>query len=278
MSPPALHLLSTDTFQPLADSPLLDVPSMPVFDLSASRCLAYASTSSLPSKQSGILASNGKWESVAESGSPTSPSTERRSISQGEVAQAARRVVTSGVKAIGDLGVAYWNSRTQPQDTYSRSAPGSSSPTEHRTLAGPRHDGHVRVLDLATMRTTAHFRPTESSVALLSFDPSGGMLLTGSSEARAFHVFELRGAGEGRVWHRYDLSRGMTYARAAAASWSDDGRLVAISTARGTARASAHACHFFVDEWTEPRRCVCRATRRRRPQARTALRRGCTQP
>lgn len=183
--------------------------------------------------------------------------TERRSVSQGET---ARRIVVSGVKAIGNIGMTYWNARSQPQ-VYSRSAPGSS-PSDLRAQAAPRHAGYVRVIDLKTEKTSAHFRPTESSVAVLSFDPSGTMLLTGSSESRAFHVFELRGAEQGRLWHRFDLSRGMTSARAEAASWSEDGRFVSISTARGTARASPPVSYVVGSLLSSHRRLCCLSNRR----------------
>lgn len=125
------------------------------------------------------------------------------------------------------------------------------------------HDGLAR---------TAHFRPSKHhQLTLLSFNPTGTLILTSSSEGHSFHIFELRppsSVGNSairtaspsrsatanasptsshrgsrslpssnpdlKVWHRYRLNRGLTVAKTTAAHWSSDSRFVLVSTSRGT--------------------------------------------
>ncbi|GAA6002197.1 uncharacterized protein JCM10292_000803 [Rhodotorula paludigena] len=123
----------------------------------------------------------------------------------------------------------------------------SASKTHRSSMAKPQQSQH---------KVVAHFRPYQQSLALLSFSPSSTMLLASSSTAHSFDVFELKPAvpvgvsatststtaaagGAGKVWHRYRLHRGITSAHAASASWTSDGRFVAVSTSKGTAHVYA---------------------------------------
>ncbi|CEQ40271.1 SPOSA6832_01880 [Sporobolomyces salmonicolor] len=107
-----------------------------------------------------------------------------------------------------------------------------------------------------SLKTVAHFRPYHQSLALISLSPSSTMLLTASSQAHFFDVFELKpsvsiglnatsavpsaaGTNHGKVWHRYRLQRGFTTAQAASATWSPDGRFVAVGTGKGTTHVYA---------------------------------------
>ena len=104
------------------------------------------------------------------------------------------------------------------------------------------------------LKAVAHFRPYGQQVALVSLSPASTMVLVAPAAGHSFDVFELKpsvpvgvsatstamGAVGGNgvddhVWHRYRLQRGYTSALAASASWSLDGRFVAVSTAKGTA-------------------------------------------
>ncbi|GAA6048287.1 hypothetical protein JCM3770_006521 [Rhodotorula araucariae] len=106
-------------------------------------------------------------------------------------------------------------------------------------------------------KVVAHFRPYGTPLALVSLSPAGTMLLAASAAGHSFDVFELKPAvpvgisatsaaaltsgldGGGTVWHRYRLHRGFTSASAASASWSVDGRFVAVTTGTGTAHVFA---------------------------------------
>lgn len=114
----------------------------------------------------------------------------------------------------------------------------------------------------SAVKVVAHFRPYGQPLALVSFSPASTMLLVASAAGHSFDVFELKPSvpvgvsamssaastastgtapdgSDSKVWHRYRLQRGFTPALAASASWSTDGRFVAVSTAKGTAHVWA---------------------------------------
>ncbi|GAA5981673.1 hypothetical protein JCM10908_004561 [Rhodotorula pacifica] len=112
-----------------------------------------------------------------------------------------------------------------------------------------RHDTPV-----SPPRIVASFSPSAEPIAQLSFSPSSTHLLVAADGAHAFDVFELKpttaigqsaistgpAADSGaNVWHRYRLERGITSAHARDITWSSDGRLVAVSTTKGTSHVYA---------------------------------------
>ncbi|GAA5942947.1 hypothetical protein JCM3775_001234 [Rhodotorula graminis] len=124
----------------------------------------------------------------------------------------------------------------------------------------PRPPTTARSSTPPVLQVVAHFRPYGQQIALVSLSPAATMVLVASAAGHSFDVFELKpsvpvgvsatssslgivggggGAAEGQVWHRYRLQRGYTSALAAAATWSVDGRFVAVSTAKGTAHTWA---------------------------------------
>lgn len=144
-SPLALHVLSATTFEPLPFSPLTDIsPSpfdrAPVWDLGqGGRALAYATTRPVvplhgaarfdrePARPgAGILALRGMFDSDtragAEDGYDMQHGTagggmgEGRSAGQvgGEVARRVGEGMLKGAKAIGDIGLSYWQTRNAP--------------------------------------------------------------------------------------------------------------------------------------------------------------------
>lgn len=144
-SPLALHVLSATTFEPLPFSPITDLaPSpfdgSPVWDLGqGGRALAYATTRAvIPSHGAarfdreparvgaGILALRGMFDSDPRAGAEDGydmqggPSGgglgEGRSAGQvgGEVARRVGEGVLKGAKAIGDIGLSYWQTRNAP--------------------------------------------------------------------------------------------------------------------------------------------------------------------
>ncbi|GAA5971307.1 hypothetical protein JCM3765_003558 [Sporobolomyces pararoseus] len=158
-SPLALHVLSTSSLQPTPFSPITDlVPSpfdgAPVFSLgSGGRMLAYATTRAIPSSRldrspakpgAGLLAHSGLFDTESSSPSPSTPEFFTGSqggrgtlISEaGQVGeQVARKVsegVMSSVKAIGEVGMNYWmtkstNGRNQGHESTVRDAKLSKS-------------------------------------------------------------------------------------------------------------------------------------------------------
>lgn len=104
------------------------------------------------------------------------------------------------------------------------------------------------------LKLLAHFRPYLHPVALISLAPSSSLVLTSSSQAHSFDIFELKPAvavgvsatnaecaheestAVGKAWHRYRLTRGFTTAEATTASWSPDLRFVSVGTGKGTTR------------------------------------------
>ncbi|GAA5998121.1 hypothetical protein JCM5350_006679 [Sporobolomyces pararoseus] len=334
-SPLALHVLSTPSLQPTPFSPITDlVPSpfdgAPVFSLgSGGRLLAYATTRAIPTSRldrspakpgAGLLAHSGLFDT--ESSSPGQSTSEFFARSQGggggtlmseagqvgeQVARKVSEGVMSGVKAIGEVGMNYWltkstNGRDQGVDAtardakLSKSAPVSSVAGFGRRLSVPTSlsrptsssqspsinptsssvAGTVIVVDLASsaavartnrsnrksaapspfLKIISHFRPYHLPVALLSFSPSSTSILTASTPAHSFDIFELHpsspigvsalrsvpsssDANSGKVWHRYRLQRGYTSARATSVTWAADGRFVAVGTGKGTAHVYA---------------------------------------
>ncbi|GAA5878655.1 hypothetical protein JCM16303_002159 [Sporobolomyces ruberrimus] len=326
-TPLALHVLSVTSLEPIPFSPISDlVPSpfdgAPVFSLgSGGRLLAYATDRSIPSSRldrspakpgAGLLAQSGLFDTEPTTPSQSTSDFFTRGVgSQGGLLmseagqvgeQVARKVsegVMSGVKAIGEVGMSYWltrstNGRNQDGSVATGRDPKLSKSAPAQTVAGfgrrrsvpsstatPPDSlysavaGTVIVVDLAStpavprsgrphrpsspspsLRTIAHFRPYHLPLALISFSPSSTSLLTSSTSAHSFDIFELHpscpigtsalrcvpsssDANSGKVWHRYRLQRGYTTARATSATWSDDGRFVAVGTGKGTAHTYA---------------------------------------
>ncbi|GAA5911452.1 uncharacterized protein JCM6883_005761 [Sporobolomyces salmoneus] len=331
-NPLALHVLSVSSLEPIPCSPLTDlVPSSfdgsPVFSLgSGGRLLAYATDRAIPSSRldrspakpgAGLLAHSGLFDT--ESATPTQSATEFLTRSQGSGTtlmneagqvgeQVARKVsegVMSGVKAIGEVGMSYWMSKStngnggqsssRRESTLSKSAPANTvagfgrrfsttnafSPSANSSTALDSTTsavaGTVIVIDLvasssssastraarsgrtpsaSSVKVISHFRPYPLPLALVSFSPSSTSLLTASTPSHHFDIFELHpsnpignsallsvpsssDSNSGKVWHRYRLQRGYTSARATSATWSDDGRFVAVGTGKGTAHVYA---------------------------------------
>ncbi|SCZ98583.1 BZ3500_MvSof-1268-A1-R1_Chr3-1g05479 [Microbotryum saponariae] len=168
-------------------------------------------------------------------------------------------------------------SRSSPLPSLLR--PGNRSPvapTSNATFATARQSndaqssstsGAVLIIDLRALSKTkashrtpdgrtqsppvlAHFRAHQSPIAALSLTPSSGSILVAPSNGHYFDVFELKpnrrtggssndGDRADKVWHRYRLNRGLTAARTTTVFWSEDARLVAIGTGKGTTHVYA---------------------------------------
>ncbi|KZT50187.1 hypothetical protein CALCODRAFT_201883 [Calocera cornea HHB12733] len=271
--PPALHVLSAYTLSPMT-APITDVArhpgnQLPVFTL-GTRLLAYATTRTLESGQTGIITRESQGEEVIIAPSATSTVM--------EIGKAASKVgggVVTGVKALGGMGYAYFSGRGQdpskPKESaykpYSRSAPKPSTflgnvtslsglSSLHPTLDELRpsgkiaETGYVSVVDLESriageFRQVAHFRPSARPVALLSWNATSNLLFVAGTDGRAFNIYEMRNKSRlassiptpagvkedlSHTWHRYELKRGSTPATVIRAVWSAGGRWLAVGT------------------------------------------------
>ena len=228
--------------------------------------LAYSTSTTVPEEALSNI--------MAGSGYQTDASYRRDGLLEAaaqstDIARKVGEGVLSGVKALGDIGYAYWSARgTQAKErsvsagaAFSRSAPASSSiPIQRarngRTVSSPQSPatpadvGRVALVDLvksaqmSDLSVMMYFRPARSTIALLSLSPMGHLLVA-NADASAFDVFEIRPrasgplASEAQVWHRYRLHRGLTPASAQSAFWSANGRLLSVTTTRGTNREAA---------------------------------------
>ena len=128
----------------------------------------------------------------------------------------------------------------------------------------------VKIIDLITSRTIAHFRlpPSRhsvpnvttrsrrvsdtghSAVSHLAFSPDGTTLFAAPAHGRSFHLFEVHpdtaspqnpGEVQGEAWHLYELRRGNTVSEVVEVNWSSDGRWIGVATGRGTVRKLSRA-------------------------------------
>ncbi|ORY92907.1 hypothetical protein BCR35DRAFT_298510 [Leucosporidium creatinivorum] len=231
-SPLALHVLSATTFEPLPFSPITDLApnpfdGAPVWDLGrGGRALAYATTRAVvPSHGAarfdrepvrpgaGILAHRGMFDSDShtaaehgydmQSGMTSGGMGEGRSAGQvgGEVARRVGEGMLKGAKAIGDIGLSYWQTRNAPPSpqlegvdstagrNFSKSAPLPS-------VAGWERRGSVSSggalspkLSMARLSSQgADSSPTAGTVLvvdLLSYPPSSATSPSPSSTAKS---------------------------------------------------------------------------------------------
>ena len=111
----------------------------------------------------------------------------------------------------------------------------SSTPAEGETV------GTVTVVDVFSGVPLVEFVAFEhSAVSLLTFDPSGLLLLSAPREGQSLHIHQLFPA-VGTTSHRllYTIVRGVTHAHIVHATFATDNQLLAITTARGTTHVYA---------------------------------------
>ncbi|ORY07595.1 hypothetical protein K493DRAFT_332676 [Basidiobolus meristosporus CBS 931.73] len=77
-----------------------------------------------------------------------------------------------------------------------------------------------------------HFKAHNHRVAAMTFNHSGNLLATASTQGTSFKVFEIN--NNGIVNNMYKLSRGYTFARVAHITFSTDSKWLAVGTSRGT--------------------------------------------
>ena len=169
---------------------------------------------------------------------PSVPGFERRSpplrpLARGGVAT-ADATATAGTVAVVDLASLSFNSTSRTRMARRKSASREPAPA---------------------LKLVAHFRAYVHPIALVSLAPSSALVLTSSSQAHSFDIFEIKPLVQvgvsatradhlaqddptavGKAWHRYRLNRGFTTAEATTASWSHDLRFVSVGTGKGTTR------------------------------------------
>lgn len=223
--------------------------------LSSSRFIAFATAESPTTGNSGIAA--GPSENF-DDGLPVhyeaQPSVAHRpTMTTAAASQQRSYFSVQGARRLSETFLSSAASTAASRGLLSRSAPSANDaraarPAQASTFKSTSPRNHVKVLDLHTLRTVCHFRPyRDKSIVLLSFSPDGRQLLTSCTDGQAFHIFELRFPSPSSsrslnrccAWHRYRLTRGLTIAKAVGASWSTDGRFVAVSTDKGTTHVFA---------------------------------------
>jgi hypothetical protein len=92
--------------------------------------------------------------------------------------------------------------------------------------------GLVQVIDLNTLETLAHFKADSEVLSVMSFDPSGSLLLTGRESGQDLTVWRVSPCGKPLQSHRklYSLVRGMSLNQVRDACWLNDSSLVAFTS------------------------------------------------
>ena len=295
---PSLHFFHATTLEPLHPA-LTDLSpnrvSIPTFALSG-RLLAY--TTSEPPRHTG---KDGLGTLITSSSIFSRPPQNRQEIPPKTVINSAvnigggvARGVWAGIKMGAQAASRATNGRmatsapthfTLPHedgevesrslddssvlDESSPVEPPSPSPSSLRASgSGPslKQGGEwIKVIDLTTSRTIAHFRlpPSRHSVphvaarprrvsdtghlavSHLAFSPDGATLFAAPISGRSFHLFEIhphttspgnQSEVQGEVWHLYELRRGNTVSEVVEVNWSSDRRWIGVATGRGTVR------------------------------------------
>ncbi|KAI7885502.1 hypothetical protein K492DRAFT_234049 [Lichtheimia hyalospora FSU 10163] len=238
-----LHILWNSTLEQ-ACSPFTDVAcyqsSGPVYAL-GSRYLAYATTTEVSLKED-------------RSGNFLVHMTDKDMMK--EAARGIAKEVVSGVRSLGEYGYQslsnYFNQQESPpidmafQQQHRRAATtgsmstgsldgasttASSSSKQQQLLPS----GMIMIRDLPNDKPShqgsivAHFRPHTHPVTILTFNPSGTLLLSASSQGHTFHVYSLM---DNKVI--YKLSRGITDAQVTDARFTTDSLWCAVTTTKGT--------------------------------------------
>ena len=273
----------------VATNPYTGHPVIAVSTGTGGRMLAYTSKRTMDEGESGIIATQG-WTSGTSTSTSGFASAEKvtPTIAYTESARRVGEGVISGVGALSRYGYSKYSEYRMPDERAQKTELSKSAPAGRGYLLQRTHTddqtenirqplprsrdaqtiGTVVVLDLVASERNArrqagvapetiiaHFCPSHAhATTLLSFSPNGSSILTASSEAHCFHIFELRSksvfgkdsdtdrlrsSSPGKVWHRYRLNRGFTTAQAMTASWFPDGRMAAVQTASGTSHIYA---------------------------------------
>ncbi|OQS00196.1 hypothetical protein THRCLA_06148 [Thraustotheca clavata] len=96
--------------------------------------------------------------------------------------------------------------------------------------------GSVVVHDIQTGKPLVQFKAHDSPITTLTFDPSGLLLITSSTNGQTLHVHRLLGNDHILL---YKLQRGITYARIHHVSVSMDSKWIAVTSLRGTTHVYA---------------------------------------
>ncbi|KAK9702354.1 hypothetical protein K7432_011285 [Basidiobolus ranarum] len=168
-----------------------------------------------------------------------------------QVEKAAKSMVHS-VKAISGLGYKTLSSYFS-----------GSLPQSHLNIMGPKSQGvesdaeskdnskqdkpsgmvivkdtsHLNHTTLVSDKPLHHFRAHNHRIAVMTFNHSGNLLATASTQGTSFKVFEIN--NNGLVNNIYKLSRGYTFASVEDITFSIDSKWLAVSTGRGTTHVFA---------------------------------------
>jgi len=109
------------------------------------------------------------------------------------------------------------------------------------TTTNTANAGSVIVHDLCSRKVIAQFYAHALPLSVLSWDPSGTILVTADIECRSFHVYKIKCSPDEitKPHFIYTLRRGVTAALVQDISFSPDGRWVAASSVHGTSHLFA---------------------------------------
>ncbi|KAL8098568.1 hypothetical protein AgCh_031376 [Apium graveolens] len=158
--------------------------------------------------------------------------------------QLAAGIVTLGDKSYKKISRYYSELLPDSNSAQKTGNPGSKHwGTDNGHLPDAENIGMVIVRDVLSKSVIAQFRAHKSPISLLSFDPSGTLLVTASVQGHNINVYKITpdpsGSSSGcdssaAYVHLYRLQRGLTNAVIADVSFSDDSNWIMISSSRGT--------------------------------------------
>ncbi|KAI8808590.1 hypothetical protein BJ742DRAFT_771945 [Cladochytrium replicatum] len=289
-----IHLYSVRTLKLIAlftDVKASSSTQLPVFDLGP-RFIAYATTANPPSTQARSeidddleLQNDDDLDAddagVRGSGGVSSRGGSRINRDQiGKVAEKVAKELFGGVKAIGGLGYhalsSYFASggdkgsaEGQGGEQWAATSPPSMARAPSNQLKKPGGDGVVMArhispasltapskLDVSEFPVVAHWKPHANPISVICFNQSGTLIVTASSLANNFYIWETPSLRSGGGLVRlsstslnnggtdvsrlrlpkcvYRLERGFTAATIEDVAFSVDSKWVAVSTGRGT--------------------------------------------
>ncbi|KAK4803797.1 hypothetical protein SAY86_003614 [Trapa natans] len=147
--------------------------------------------------------------------------------------------LAAGIVTLGDRGykkLSRYYSELLPDNSALRSGDSRWKVINEQVQDG-NDVGMVIVRDIVSKSVIVQFRAHKSPISALCFDPSGTLLVTASIQGHNINVFKIMPGSleaDKSYMHLYQLQRGLTNAVIQDISFSDDSRLIMVSSSRGT--------------------------------------------
>lgn len=174
-----------------------------------------------------------RWLAFASNQATTNPALDFSQSNQSfsEIGMDLAKKTASSIYYFGDLGMKKVKNLLNPESTQ----------VTHTYMQVP-HAGTVEIRDIATRQLVAHFRSHREPIAAMTFDSSGTLLATASTEGNVINIFKIapsngKGATDGKgIRHLYRLYRGVTSAYIRSLEFSINSKWLAVSSSHGTTR------------------------------------------